>query len=196
MKNVVHFKTFFVLFFLILLNGCAFFWNSNPIAAPKSYSYMSPVITRNFNYKGRFVVTNRHEVYYGNFVWIKDSDKQDLELQSILGNTIAKININKQYITISLHNKIYKQQIQKLNNNYYDNAISQLMKQNLGFEIPIQYMYYWVEGVPLPQYHIEQYMNNGFCQQGWKIEYEQYTATKPVIIRMSKENLRIKLLIL
>jgi outer membrane biogenesis lipoprotein LolB len=74
--------------------------------------------------------------------------------------------------------------------------LTKLLKDYLGFEIPLQYMHYWVQGVPLPQYHIDQQLTDGFMQQSWKVEYLQYKNGKPTITKITRDKLMIKLLLI
>lgn len=205
-------------------SSCAFLFDKkvkevNPYQKPQ-------VIDENFSYNGRFVITTESDTYYGTFSWMKNGTQQQLELHSVLGNTVAKIDITDQYNILQVKDKIYRQDfpskqsasapISKIvasapltkiiaseplsttesqDDSHYGD-LNKLLKDYLGFEIPLQYMHYWVQGVPLPQYHIDQQLTDGFMQQSWKVEYLQYKNGKPTITKITRDKLMIKLLLI
>ena len=183
---------------LIMTTSCAFLFDKQ-VKEVKPYKKPQQ-IDNSFKYNGRFVISTESESYYGTFTWMKNDDIQQLELKSVLGNTVAKIDINKQANILQVQDKIYRQDFNtKLNSSepiIHNDDLTVLLKQYLGFEIPLQYMHYWVQGVPLAQYHIDQALTDGFIQQGWTVEYLQYKDNKPVIIKITRDKLMIKLLIL
>lgn len=55
----------------------------------------------------------------------------------------------------------------------------QLLKQQLGWQLPISSLYYWVRGIPVPRKHSTNYLDNynhltGLHQQGWQIYFTNY----------------------
>jgi outer membrane lipoprotein LolB len=55
----------------------------------------------------------------------------------------------------------------------------QLVKQQLGWELPISNMYYWIRGIPVPRKQATNYLDNynhltELHQQGWQIYYANY----------------------
>lgn len=164
---------------LLTTVSCAYFSCFNSYKSNNQKLYQPPFsqqVKQTFKYKGRFVILSGYQSYYGNFIWIKNKDYQQLELNSILGSTIAKIIISDSKYILQLKNKIYTQHLNKEHN--FD-----LAKYYLGFDLPLQYIYYWIQGFPLPQYH-SQLLTNGFTQQGWQIEYLQYKADTPTVIKL------------
>lgn len=79
-----------------------------------------------------------------------------------------------------------------------------LMQQQLGWELPISNMYYWVRGIPAPgsnprmnfddQNHLTQ-----LAQDGWVINYQNYTSVQqvdlPRTISMNNPRLNVRLVV-
>ena len=98
---------------------------------------------------------------------------------------IGKIIINKHKATLFTEHE-----------SYTGSNLDTLMVENLGFSIPLAYLHYWIEGIALPSIPIDMTNKYGFSQLGWKVEYlEWYDNNHPKIIKISKTNLVIKLLI-
>jgi outer membrane lipoprotein LolB len=186
------------LWLLLLTTSCAFLFDKQ-VKEVKPYKKPQQVDIV-FKYTGRFVISTESESYYGTFTWVKNDDNQQLELRSVLGNTVAKIDITKQANVLQVQDKIYRQDFNTKSDSSepvsHNEDLNTLLKQYLGFEIPLQYMHYWVQGLPLPQYHIDQAITDGFIQQNWKVEYLQYKDNKPTIVKITRDKLMIKLLIL
>lgn len=67
------------------------------------------------------------------------------------------------------------------NQKYTAQSASQLLQQQLGWQLPVNNLYYWVRGLPAPgsvnrirydRFHHITYLN----QRGWRIHYLQYTG--------------------
>lgn len=165
-----------------MLSGCASFYDrqvSNPDL------YHKPVtIDNNFNISGRFSIITSNKNYYGNFEWQHESSLDNLALVTPLGNTVAQITVESSIATLKTNDDTYR-----------GDDLDELLTKQLGFTLPINYLHYWVQGVPLPQYPVESSLNSGFKQLGWNIEYLKWQdENHPEIVQVSKPNLRIKLL--
>jgi outer membrane lipoprotein LolB len=77
-----------------------------------------------------------------------------------------------------------------------------LLYQELGYELPVSELNYWIKGIPAPGLYSElQFSDNNqviqFLQAGWQIDYMAYTnygtETLPTRIRMQKHPLRLDL---
>ena len=90
------------------------------------------------------------------------------------------------------------------NKHYHSQNIEDLMRQSLGWHLPISNLYFWIRGVPAPHlknnitfdvYHHIVYLQ----QQGWHIAYQQYTTADgidlPCIIILRRNKLNIKFII-
>jgi len=174
-----------LLFFLVLfLNGCASFYDAN---VDKPANYHKPLqIDQSYNISGRFSIKTAEKNYYGNFNWLKESSNEELDFMSPIGSTVAQIKIESDVAILTDEN----------NKTYTGDNLNQLMDERLGFVLPMSYLHYWIQGVPLPQYPVQENLQSGFAQLGWKVEYlSWHDDNHPQIVQVSKPDLRIKLLI-
>ncbi len=168
---------------LVFLTSCATFYNVN---TTKIVKYNKPkLIEDTFDISGRFFIKNLDKTKYGNFTWRKINNKEEIDFNTPLGQVVAKIVIESSNITLYEKDKIYS-----------GNDLDSIMQANLGFILPLNYLHYWIQGVNLPNVVIDKENSNGFNQLGWMIEYvDWYDTNHPKIIKLSKNDLQIKLFI-
>lgn len=77
-----------------------------------------------------------------------------------------------------------------------------LFYDQLGFELPVHYLHYWIKGVPFPGTEANVTFGDlnqvtSLNQNGWQVQYLAYTnyglASLPTRIRLSKSPLRLDL---
>lgn len=168
---------------VVSLTGCASLYDTT-VEHPDNYH--APVqIDSSYNIDGRFSIVNRQKDYYGNFNWQHESGFDRLSLMSPLGNSVARITVESNIASLETSDGVYRG----------DDLDSMLTKQ-LGFSLPINYLHYWVQGVPLPDYPITNSLTSGFSQLNWNVEYLRWQdVNHPQIVQVSNGELRIKLLI-
>jgi outer membrane lipoprotein LolB len=80
----------------------------------------------------------------------------------------------------------------------------QLVKQHLGWKLPISNLYYWIRSIPVPRVHAIGYFDDcnrltELHQQGWKIYYQNYTRASgidlPSTIILRYPNLNVKIVV-
>lgn len=182
---MLKFKPIYIIFSIIvnlLLVSCGSFFYSEPKTKVK---YLTPKnIDATFEISGRFFVKNSNMEKYGNFIWNKNNI-ETIQFSTPIGQTIVKIVIESSIITLYKDNK-----------KYIGNSVDDLMDEELGFTIPINYLHYWLQGATIPNIIVDQNLSNGFAQLGWNIEYLEYDKNnKPKIIQISNSEVVIKLFI-
>jgi len=84
------------------------------------------------------------------------------------------------------------------------NTPEKLMQKQLGWQLPISPMFYWVRGLPSPssKYQVTMDANNRITeltQQGWNIQYLSYmqvgSVDLPRLMVMTNPQLRVRLVI-
>jgi len=79
-----------------------------------------------------------------------------------------------------------------------------LLTEKTGWNIPVSSLYYWVRGIPVPNMPAQKKYDNynhliSLQQQGWRIQYLNYTNVKqidmPTKIFLSDSNLSVKIII-
>jgi outer membrane lipoprotein LolB len=148
--------------------------------------YMRPLlIDNNFDISGRFNIKTANQNNYGNFTWTKQNTSESLELRSPIGTTVARITVESGVATLTTKDKVYTK-----------DDLDDMLEQNLGFSLPMPYLHYWIQGISLPDVPIDGELADGFIQLGWQVEYlEWYNQNHPKIIRCTKDDLSIKLLL-
>lgn len=168
---------------LLLLSGCASWYDVN-VAQPASY-HQPLNLDESYNISGRFSIVTPQKDYYGNFNWQHESQNDVLDFMSPLGNTVAQIRVESNIASLNNGNQEYSGQ-----------NLDSMMQEQLGFTLPIAYLHYWIQGVPLPQYPVQDKLASGFSQLAWQVEYLQWQdQNHPQIVQVSKPDLRIKLVI-
>lgn len=178
-------KKLYVTFLLIgiALSGCAS-WYDTKVAQPAVY-HQPLQVDDNYNISGRFSIVTAQKDYYGNFNWQRESGDDHLAFMSPLGNTVAQITVESGVATLDNGSQVYS-----------GHNLDQMMQEQLGFSLPINYLHYWLQGIPLPQYPVQNRLNSGFSQLNWKIEYLSWQdQNHPQIVQVSNSDLRIKLII-
>jgi len=168
----------------LLLSSCALFYNS-PEAKPPTY--VKPIaIESGFDISGRFIIKTASKNNSGNFTWTKDTESEDLEFRTPLGQTVAKILINESGIA-TLYTR---------DDSYTGDDLTDEMQDEFGFTLPLDSLHYWVQGIAIPTESTTQTLKDGFVQSGWNIEYlEWQDPTHPHILRCTNGDYEIKLLV-
>ncbi len=166
-----------------VLTGCASYYDAT---VDKPAVYHQPVkIDEDFSISGRFSIKTDQKNYYGNFDWNHESGNDVLNFNSPVGTTVAQIKVESGIAELTDED----------NNTYTGKNLDQLMIARLGFSLPMNYLHYWIQGVPLPAYPVDSKLDSGFTQLGWKVEYLSWSDTNhPQIVQVTKDSLRIKLL--
>lgn len=165
------------------LVGCASFYDKT-VDQPASY-HAPQVVDQSYNIDGRFSIIAQDKNYYGNFTWAHENDFDKLALNSPLGNSVAVISVESGIATL-----------QTKDGAYTGSNLDGLLKERMGFTLPLAYLHYWVQGIPLPDYPVENKLTSGFQQFGWNIEYLEWAdSNHPSLVQVSKTGLKIKLLI-
>lgn len=168
--------------FVLSLGGCAS-WYDTQVTTPANY-HQPLQLDESYNISGRFLIsTPESKDYYGNFNWQHESGNDNLAFMSPLGNTVAQIVVESGLATLTTGGESYS-----------GRNLDAMMMQQLGFSLPLNYLHYWIQGVPLPQYKVQDHLVSGFDQLGWKIEYLSWQdSNHPQVLLVQKNALRIKM---
>ena len=119
------------------------------------------------------------------FVWNETPGHFDISLKGIMGVAVADITGGPQLVTLNLPD----------GRQYRDASVESLLAEQLGYELPVSMLRYWVRGISDPSYPASKFVD-GFSQQGWRIQYPQYGVHGPRKILIERADVRVKLVTL
>lgn len=181
MKNL-----FIIAIIGLSLIGCANFYDFK-VKNPQSYQ-APKVFLENFMLSGRFLITTAKTKHYGNYTWFHSVTTDRFLLQNPLGQNLAQINFESNNKTLIIANHTYS-----------DIEFNQMMEENLGGDLPLNFLVYWVQGLADPKEKSISLID-GFEQAGWAVEYllwqpNNSISSKPKLIKCSNSKLNLKLVL-
>jgi outer membrane lipoprotein LolB len=150
----------------LFLSGCA----SVPLVpiTTASSNANQQAITQ-YQLAGRVSVAQGENGYFGNLLWKRNSDKHEIEILSPLGQVIARLYKNNGNYTLTTAD----QRVMQSTNS------EQLMRDALGFSLPVGGLEHWVLGRASPNsaYDAKKSADGRIetlLQDGWNIVYAEY----------------------
>ncbi|PWB58987.1 MAG: outer membrane lipoprotein LolB [Nitrosomonadales bacterium] len=171
----------------LLLGGCATPASRLPAA---TQAWAAP---ETFLLNGRIGVRHDGQGFSGNLSWRHHANEDEIQLSSPLGQTVARIQRNKESVTLDTPEGHYTAQ-----------SPEELTEQVLGWRLPLDGMQYWVLARPAPDGVAESEHDDGMRvtrlrQQEWNIEYQDYRMegnhVLPSRIVMRNNTLELKLIV-
>lgn len=142
-----------------------------------------------FELSGRVAIRHGKEAASGGIFWRHSDDADELLITSPLGQGIARINRERhQYRLVTGDNKVYRA-----------SDAESLTEQALGWRLPLAGLPDWVRGRASPGRPAETRREaDGSLevrQDGWRIAYEEFREGRPFRLRISREDLEIRLIV-
>lgn len=188
-KLAIHYFTFSLLIFLC---GCATFEPSS-----KSISWKSRVTELNriqsWTAQGSVSIQQVNKTDIASLQWHQQNDHYQIKLFGPLGFGQVEIIGTSSVITLN-----------QSNHSPISAATPDLIQSQLGWYMPISNLYYWVRGLSAPSIASKKTFDaygrlTQLKQEGWMIEYLEYTMVNhvelPRKIQLSTHELKIKLVI-
>ena len=119
------------------------------------------------------------------FVWVQSPDHYELSLTGMLGVRVAQLSGNANEVVLTLPD----------GHEVRGRRIDRLLEDQLGYQLPVSLLQYWVRGVPDPGLEFE-LTDDGFDQRGWRVEFGRFGARGPRKILVQKADVRLKLVAL
>ncbi|HID82541.1 MAG TPA: outer membrane lipoprotein LolB [Chromatiales bacterium] len=191
-------KRVLVLAVCLTLAGCA-----TIVKTPRSGPYRGVVESRltqlaeqnTWLLEGRLAIRKGDEGFSAGIRWQQKDEDFDIRLLDPLGRRVAWLVGNPRRVSLTtVDGKTYKGVDPQL-----------LLKQNLGWAIPLDSLKYWVKGMPDPHKVSwrEEYDDIGrpllLDQADWHVKLSRYDSDQPLalpkMVRLEREGFRAKLLI-
>jgi len=142
-----------------------------------------------FELSGRVAVRYGKDAASGRIFWRHSDDADELLITSSLGQGIARINRERdRFRLVTGDKKEYRA----------DNA-EDLTEQALGWRLPLDGLSDWVQARASPGRPAEMQgdVDKGLelRQDGWHVVYEEFREGKPFRMRLTREDLEIRLIV-
>ncbi len=159
---------YFLLLLIALssLNGCQHLSTHPIMTTPPTFAAAQ---LQHWSLIGKLGARLEHRAFSAQLIWQQQQDHYELTLQGPLGQGSVKITGDKNQMT--LHTA--EETIQSL-------EAESLLKDQLGWSIPIQALAWWIKGLPMPEQtfsetqYDEQHHLSHFIQQDWQITLTDY----------------------
>lgn len=175
-----------LILFTILVGGCALLQPA-PIARPAQSEGMP------FALNGRVAVKYNGSRDSAGLHWTHTAQSDEILLLTPLGQTAARIYSDARQTTLD-----------DGNNHYENESAEALMRQVLGWYLPLNRLHHWLLGLVEQGAgaQIERNENGQIAvlhQDGWEVRYLRYDGDKPDSLpkrmQLSREDLQVQLLI-
>lgn len=146
--------------------------------------------------EGGFEITGRIAIRYGKegasgrIFWRHSQEADDLLITSPLGQGIARISRGSDgYRLVTGDNK-----------EYHAADAENLTEQALGWRLPLSGLPDWVQGNAIPGRPAELRRDSGqrvleLIQDGWRVEYQEFQGERPSRLRLSRDDIDLRLTI-
>ena len=143
-----------------------------------------------FELTGRVAVRYGEEGVSGRVFWRHASDSDDLLITSPLGQGVARVSRSGGEARL----------VTGEGREYRAADAESLTERVLGWRLPLSGLPDWVQGRASPGRPAEILRDGAgrmtdLCQDDWKIEFQEYEGDRPSRLRLSRENLEIRLVI-
>ena len=114
--------------------------------------------------------------------WQQSIERYEISLTGALGVSVARIAGDQRLVQITLGDEPTR------------TLPAQALSEEIGYELPLAHLSYWVRGVPDPGYATTEH-ETGFDQAGWRIEYLGFQASMPRKIRFTRDATKLTLIV-
>lgn len=183
----------------LFLTGCGLFSTNKPPATPTTQlnwkQHQEKIAELNtWELDGKIGMRVGTDSGSATLYWLQQLDYYDIRLSGPLGRGATRIIGKKGDVSIEIAGQ----------GRYTANTPEELLQQQLGWNIPISHLVWWIKGLPAPStpynYNLnENHLLQDLTQDNWKIEYHNYQNHAgywlPERIIASSQDIRITLVI-
>jgi outer membrane lipoprotein LolB len=143
---------------------------------------------------GRLAVSNSEEGGSGNFKWKNNTGDSQMDFHGALGRGAWRLAADAAGAKLELAD----------GTNYKADSIDELVRLQVGWEIPVSSLSWWVRGLVAPGEYRERKIDNEgnlveLLQHGWHIEYGRYSTVEgihlPARLTARKADWKVKLVV-
>ncbi len=176
----------------VALSACA------PKHLSPPYHYVLPAVRQtqlsalsDWDIQGSFSLQQPGQSVVANYRWLQRGEHYDLQIRSSLN-----------WVSVVIEGDAHQVSLQRsATQTVWARTPEALMQAELGWQLPISNLQYWIRGLPAPGPYEARYDAYGHLselkQQGWIIQYEDYKVWKfgdmPSLLRFSNEAWKAKI---
>ena len=181
------------LILLASVSGCALFRGGTAPAPFLTQANQALYRLDSWRMEGRIGVQTAGDAWQANLFWDHDTAQDRLRLSGPLSQGMVSIVVQKDLIYIN----------EGKGRTELSRRPDALLRDRLGFSVPLSSLRYWILGLPDPQLGYTPLLGDGgspagFLQSGWTIRLDRFTTagTRVVPQKMSVQGSGVKLKIL
>lgn len=172
---------------LLFLHGCA---TVQPPVPPRPAAQAAADVLQAFSLQGRVSIQYDEQSMSGQITWQANTDSDEVLLSSPLGQGLASISMSPLGATLTRPGEPV----------LMAENVEELTRKALGFGLPLAGLRYWIQAKADPLSPGDVRSNPGgtveqITQDGWKIDYLQYSENRPRKIHVTRGGLEIRLVI-
>ncbi|OGT06146.1 MAG: outer membrane lipoprotein LolB [Gammaproteobacteria bacterium GWF2_41_13] len=168
----LHFAAISMIILTLLLSGCATIFPSKKPVQTLSWPARKKLLTtiHTWHAEGAMAIKTPDQSLSAHFNWQEHDDQSySMTLFGPLGMDTVVIQSNQQTFTLRTAD----------GKTFTAASPEQLIQQQLGWNLPISNLYYWIRGLPAPKKASTMTFDSAhrlahLAQQGWSIEYLDY----------------------
>ncbi|TXR53751.1 lipoprotein insertase outer membrane protein LolB [Reinekea thalattae] len=127
-----------------------------------------PELDADWAFKGKMAVNSATESSSFNIQWLQQGDYYQIELSGPLRQGLITIQGQPDYVELN-HS----------NGTLYAESLSQLVSDNTEFDLPLDYLQFWVRAVPAPFEKFQRTLDDNdqvatIRQAGWRVSISDY----------------------
>jgi outer membrane lipoprotein LolB len=144
---------------------------------------------------GRMAVRFKTESWSASLIWKQKGDEFDIRIIAPLAQGTALLTGNSNKVNLKTSDNI----------EYSDNDVLLVMRRNLGWDIPVDSLKYWIRGIVRPGgsptiTEIDEYGRLSIINEGdWSVNFQRYNLTMetalPSRIELSRPGTQISVII-
>lgn len=182
LKNVI------VLGCLVLLAGCASIGEQSPLIYQASEGRKATLQVKEWYFEGRLAFANEAESLAASINWRHGLSEENIELIGPLAQGRISIAVRPEGVNINDGDS----------NRFFSGAVADIFQEQLGMNVPVDSLKYWVLGISDPQQSFIA-QEEGFFQQGWLVRFKEMQRVREVLLPkklwMEKDKTRIKIIV-
>jgi len=168
-------------YFLIIclfLSGCA-----TVVVPPKPPS-------ENWVLQGKIGLQSPEASGSASVYWQQQGNVYHIRLFGPLGMGAVMINGNPKQVLLTTHD----------GKTHEATSAEQLLKENMGWQLPVSNMRYWVRAQASPHAPAEEHYDAAhhlmaLKQQGWDIQYFSYKNQQPALMQFTHDKIKVRMVI-